>query len=114
MRSNKTSSFEHFDISSFLIPPISNEKDDDYDKHDINWQKAKRFAEDTIHRKGLIYWVKSVVAGSLSLTFLILFFNRAWRLDISDTVMVALLTTTTANILGLAFIVLRGMFGSKD
>lgn len=114
MSKKKTSDVGSFDISTLLIPPLITKKEEDYDKHDIKWQKAKRFAEDTAHRKGLIFWVKCVVTGSLILTFSILFLNRAWCMDISDTVLVALLTTTTANILGLAFIVLRGMFNVKE
>jgi hypothetical protein len=110
MKNIKTSDFENFDLESVIIRPNSLFRDEDYDKHDLTWQEAKRYAEDTGHRGKLIRWVKRVVSWSLVLTFLILILNRILALDISDTVLIALLTTTTANILGLAFIVLKGMF----
>ena len=40
----------------------------------------------------------------------LMFFTGFRLTSFSDGVIVALLTTTTANVLGLAFIVLKGMF----
>ncbi len=114
MAHKTTSDFEKFSLDRIPIVPFWASKEEDYDKHGLPWQKAKRYAEDTGHRKGLISWVKWNVSFSLILTFSILFLNNAFKLQISDTVLVALLTTTTANILGLAFIVLRGMFNIKE
>ncbi len=91
-----------------MPPPVRSSKDEDYDKHDEKWQKTKRYADDTRHRQGLVSWVKYVVSLWLLGTFMVLCLNNFLMLN--DGVLVALLTTTTVNILGLAFIVLRGLF----
>ena len=83
--------------------------DENYDNLDKK-QQIYRYNQDTDHRKNLICWVKWIVSCSLVLTFSILFLNNILCINVSDTVLVALLTTTTANILGLAFIILRGLF----
>jgi hypothetical protein len=77
--------------------------------------EIRRTAHDIRHRDALIrhvrwfsiFWIVAVLAiigasGVESLHF-----------DLPSAVLVALVTTTTANVLGLAFIILRGMFGQK-
>ena len=83
---------------------------EDYDKHNLKWQKTKRFAEDTGHRRGLVLWVKYVVSLWLSGVLFVVAFNTIFQLNLSDSVLITLLTTTTVNILGLAYIVLKGLF----
>lgn len=84
-----------------------------------------RFEDDTQHRKKLVGWIKILIPVYLACIGVILFlvglydfqlalFSRAISLKfgfiLSDTVLVALLGTTTANVIGLAAIVLRGLF----
>jgi len=73
-------------------------------------QKNIRYGQDTEERKLLSHWVMCVVSIWLFLVLLAIVFNELWHLGINQTVSVVLLGTTTINILGLAFIVLRGLF----
>jgi len=98
-------------IVAIGFKPYSGE---DYDKHDLEWQKTKRFAEDTNHRKWLIFWVKCVVSLWLLCVIIVVAFNSIFQFNLNDSVLIALLTTTTVNILGLAFIVLTGLFKNKE
>ena len=104
--------FEGLDINYPMLPIVAEEED--FDKHGMEWQQAKRFAEDTGHRKGLIGWVKWVVSGWLFSVLFVVTFNSLFRFGLNDGVLIALITTTTVNILGLAYIVLKGLFNVKD
>jgi hypothetical protein len=72
----------------------------------------ERFKSDTDHRSWLAKWTASVVTCWLAVVVVILVFNKL--LELSDTVMSVLLGTTTLNVLGLSFIVLRGYFHSDE
>ena len=64
------------------------------------------------HCKKLVTWMIVVVSAWLVITAGIVIAQLC--LDhLSDTVLCALLTTTTVNVLGLAVIVLRGLFRDK-
>jgi hypothetical protein len=84
----------------------------DIDESDIEDQKLKsrRYRQDTDERKLLSHWVIWVVSTWLGITVLILVLNHPLCLKLSDAVCCMLLGTTTVNILGLAFIVLKGLF----
>ncbi|MDR1182883.1 MAG: hypothetical protein LBL13_12995 [Bacteroidales bacterium] len=85
----------------------------DIDNLDVNTQKFlkyERYKQDTKERKLLSHWVITVVSAWLFFTLLILAFNHPWRLNISEAVCCMLLGTTTINILGLVFIVLKDLF----
>lgn len=82
----------------------------DPDKNDLGEQKKARFEQDTKFRKHFSNWVMAIVPSWLLLTMTLMFFTGFRLTSFSDGVIVALLTTTTANVLGLAFIVLKGMF----
>lgn len=71
----------------------------------------ERYSSDTIDRKWLARWQATVVTTWLLAVFGILICNHA-TLHLSDTVLSVLLGTTTLNVLGLSFIVLRGHFQS--
>jgi len=73
----------------------------------------KRYESDTKDRKWLAIWTAVVVSIWLSSVLILLVFNELKRICLSDTVLVALLGTTTLNVLGLSFIVLRGHFNSS-
>jgi len=79
---------------------------------DLKLQKLqnKRLEQDTKYRKVLARWV--IFTVSIWLLFVIgaLTFNNKCDIGISDTVACVLLGTTTLNILGLAYIVLKGLF----
>lgn len=61
-------------------------------------------------RKNLVRWMKWLVVGWLIINALFLVASMIWVGRVSDTVLCALLGTTTVEVIGLAAIVLRGMF----
>jgi hypothetical protein len=113
MKSKETGSFANLILKDLLIPNVTN-GEEDYDRHNMHWQQTRRFAEDTKHRKGLIKWVKYVVSIWLFLVLFVVTFNLFFRFNLSDSVLITLLATTTVNILGLAYIVLKGLFQLRD
>jgi hypothetical protein len=70
----------------------------------------ERYKSDTEDRKWLAQWTASAVTGWLIFVAIILTNNYG----LSDTVLVALLGTTTLNVLGLSYIVLRGHFKASE
>ena len=84
---------------------------DDYDKISKKLRN-ERYQEDTKHRRNLSTWAASIVSLWLISVLLILIFNES-QIKLKDTTLVALLSTTTLNVLGMMFIVLRGLFDSK-
>lgn len=87
---------------------------EDIDTSSLKEQEKQRYAQDTKYRKHLTQWVMHIVPlwliGILFITCMCA--STVWHL--SDIAISALLATTTANILGLAYIVLRGMFPQKQ
>lgn len=81
-------------------------------------QEKERYRQDTKHRDYLVRWVVYTNSAWLMAILVIVIAHGAVNEDgsdlfhLSDTVMVTLLATTTANVLGLALIVLRGLFNS--
>lgn len=73
-----------------------------------------RYRSDTNDRKWLAIWTAGVVSIWLLLVIIILVENERSRLCLSDSVIIALLGTTTLNVLGLSFIVLKGHFQSSQ
>jgi hypothetical protein len=84
----------------------------DIDSLDYDSQRKayanERYKSDTRDRKWLAEWVVALV--SIWLLFVLLILINKETLKLSDTVLVALLGTTTLNIIGLSAIVLRGHF----
>jgi len=74
--------------------------------------KAKRFNDDTDHRAGLVDWIKNLIPIYLTFVFYLLVANGidTIQFHLSDEIILAILCTTTANIIGLAVIVLKGLF----
>ena len=73
--------------------------------------ESQRYSDDTKHRKKLVYWVMFVVSLWLLLGifgFLVLYGFGC--IFVEPIIIEALLVTTTANILGLPYIVLKGLF----
>ncbi len=68
-----------------------------------------RYRQDTENRNKLTCWVKWVVSVYLSIVFIILCIN-SHLIFLSDSIICTLLGTTTLNVLGLMYIVLKGYF----
>lgn len=79
--------------------------------------KLHRIIENTSARKRLEKWAKRVIVIYLLIVLLLVISDsiveNTW-FEISDTVMITILSTTTVNIIGLGLIVLRGHFPQKD
>lgn len=101
-----------FSFNDDFDPDESFESDDrkalDSQKKAILKAKAGRYTEDTAHLRGLVNCIKRLIPAYLMLMFLVLVFGK--YLSIPPSVLIAMLCTTTANVLGLAAIVLRGLF----
>lgn len=74
-------------------------------------QANDRFEKDTRWRYRLSWWVIGVDSVWLAAVLSILALNSGY-LHLTDAVLITLLATTTANVLGLAFIVLKGLFSN--
>lgn len=85
----------------------------DLDVKSLEEQESERFGQDTGHRRTLIIWMIVIISAWLGLVILAVFLNGPLRLGISDTVLVTLLATTTANVLGLPSIILRDLFRGR-
>lgn len=86
----------------------------DSDRHSLPELTAlvnDRFEKDTRWRCRLSWWVIAVDSVWLAAVLSILALNGGY-LHLNDAVLVTLLATTTANVLGLAFIVLKGLFSN--
>lgn len=103
-----------FDGITVSVPQEESRSDmdvPDFDILPIEKQESIRFGEDTKHRKCLVYWMMGVVSIWLISVLLITTFNNPWCLNIDIKVLITLLATTTINVLGLANIILDGLFG---
>lgn len=79
-----------------------------------NIAKLERYKDNSKHRKGLIRWTKLTIMGWLMSIIIILLLQGFSFYNLDTAVLCVLLGTTTLNILGLAYIVLKGMFYIKD
>lgn len=96
--------------------PVSSSSEDipqNVDAMSIGEQQKTRYSQDTKFRKHLAWWVMGIVPVWLATVLVLLFLQGFSGFTLSDSVLVALLATTTVNVLGLAFIVLRGIFPQK-
>lgn len=98
--------------------PKNSAKDLDIDSDDLKIQakikalEAERYSSDTKDRKWLAIWAVVVVSSWLIAVIIILVLNKSCEINLSDNVLITLLGTTTLNVLGLSFIVLKGHFNS--
>ena len=73
--------------------------------------EGERFRQDTTSRKYLSIWVACVITLWLGFTaFIFIKYGDVYP----EVVICTLLGTTTANIIGLGYIVLKGLFPNKD
>lgn len=103
------------DLSELISKQSKVPEDIDIDSDDLAIQKelkrleAKRYSSDTSYRRWLAKWTAIVVSVWLTVVLLILLVNKK-HIHLSDSVLMVLLGTTTLNVLGLSYIVLRGHF----
>lgn len=76
--------------------------------------RAERYKSNTQSRKWLAEWAAVIVTLWLTAVVIILCNNSSKKIGLSDTVLSVLLGTTTLNILGLMFIVLKGYFSGNE
>jgi len=84
------------------------------DQFGMDEQERIRFAQDTKHRGRLVLWMMWVVSIWLAAVLLFTAFNKLLCLDIDNKVLITLLATTTLNVLGLARIILGGLFSGRS
>lgn len=83
------------------------------DNDSLNEQESLRYKQDTHYRSIFSWWVIVVVSVWVITTIVISFLEGFGIICLPTTAFATLLATTTANILGLAYIVLKGMFPSN-
>lgn len=106
----KTDAFENIRIEATSGNDVYAPKNFDADELSLSEQKRQRYYQNTKYRRYFSVWVMIIVPSWLVLVLALLALCAFSVAALSDTVLVTLLATTTANILGLAFIVLKGMF----
>lgn len=73
--------------------------------------ELERFLKDTSLRSDLVYIFSVIIFLWLSSVVTILYFNNnVLNLGLSDNVLIALLSTTTINVIGMMLIILRNLF----
>lgn len=86
----------------------------DYEK-EAKRIKNKSDDKDITHRSRLVNWVIIFASCYILIVFVLLFFVHFCKgKGLSDVVTITLLGTTTANVLGLPYIVLKGLFKVKE
>lgn len=102
-------------FDSDAIPKdISNDFLENVDDMSMSQQRKNRFSQDTLYRKYLANWVMFIVPVWLIFVITILVLCGGNVLVLKDEVLIALLATTTINVLGLAYIVLKGIFPEEQ
>jgi hypothetical protein len=86
----------------------------DVDKLDKEDQYSERFRQDTKQRKVLVRWMMWVVSIWLAIVLFCTIVGNILCLNMDKQVLITLLATTTINVLGLANIILKGLFGHKS
>jgi hypothetical protein len=103
-----------------ILDSNSESKSESIDIDSIGYQEqlmrlhAQRYGSDTNDRKWLAKWTAWTVSIWLSIVLFIIITNNILSINLSDSTLIALLGTTTINVLGLSFIVLRGHFNSGN
>ncbi len=82
----------------------------DVDKDSLDEQIKERYKQDTRYRSYLAIWVMWIVPVWLVLVFILVLLCAFDVCELSNGVLSVLLATTTANVLGLAHIVLKGIY----
>lgn len=100
--------WENTPIDEPLEPTLNN-----VDNESMATQERERYKQDTRQRKFLAQWVVWATSIWLGVVLVIIFFQGFSLIKLDNTVVNVLLATTTVNVLGLAYIVLEGLFGKS-
>lgn len=101
------------DRESFKTDSVQSDPPVDIDELSMSEQKRMRYEQDTHFRKHFANWVMIVIPAWLLFVILILVGCGSGLMTLDSTVLVTLLTTTTVNVLGLAYIVLKDIFHNR-
>lgn len=123
VRKPKTKDSRFKFIAEQIIAALPGVSDESVTKMSKELLSQHRTIEDTEARRRLEKWACRIILWYLVFVFMLILLNGASRIIwdeifkeagfISDTVMYAILSTTTVNIIGLGFIVLKGHFPQK-
>lgn len=86
----------------------------DPDLRDIKYQEGMRYNQDTRQRKTMVRWVAVLISVWLITILTIMCLKGANIFEYDSSEIIALLTTTTANVIALGYIVLKGLFGDVN
>lgn len=100
--------WENVPVDEPLDPALNN-----VDNESLAAQEKERYRQDTRQRKFLAQWVVWATSLWLGLVLVIIFFQGFSLIFLATSVVNVLLATTTVNVLGLAYIVLEGLFGKS-
>ena len=100
--------WENTPLDEPLEPALNN-----VDNESLATQEKERYKQDTRQRKFLAQWVVWATSLWLGLVLVIIFFQGFRLITLDTSVVNVLLATTTVNVLGLAYIVLEGLFGKS-
>lgn len=103
--------FDNIQLAPNAILNTIENSGNDPDSLNISEQKRKRYEQNTLHRNFLVHWVAWVVSLWLLIVINVIIANARLKLGMESEVQITLLATTTVNVLGLAYIVLKGLFG---
>lgn len=111
---DSVNSFDTIDLHSEGGTSIMSDAElGDVDDKSLRDQIRVRYSQDTRFRKHLARWVMWIVPVWLALVIIILLFDGLNWITLDSSVLISLLATTTVNVLGLAYIVLKGIFNQK-
>lgn len=91
-----------------LEPSLNN-----VDNESLQTQAKERYKQDTRQRKFLAQWVVWATSIWLGIVLVVVFFQGFSLITLDNIVVDVLLATTAINVLGLAYIVLEGLFGKS-
>lgn len=103
--------FDNIQLAPNAILNTIENSGNDPDSLNISEQKRKRYEQNTLHRNFLVHWVAWVISLWLLIVINVIIANAKLKLGMESEVQITLLATTTVNVLGLAYIVLKGLFG---
>lgn len=75
--------------------------------------KNARYKDNSDMRKALVVAFTTIIAFWLLAVILILVGNRVCKYDLSENTLIAFLTTSSANVLGMMYVILKNLFPEK-
>lgn len=109
---SQTNTFDSHKIDA-SVSELASSKTANLDTESLKEQEVSRYKQDTKYRHSLIVWMIHAVSIWLFVVIVIVILNGTTALDVNDNVMITLLATTTANVLGLPTIILKDLFKGR-